>query len=302
MIDLKSKVSLSNILSFFACVHWIEPDCDRSSSSRSPPSLPLSPSCVFSSTLLCRYPPPRAPTISAFLSVHFSLHDSFASLHHSLAGLFFSYHIAVPDWHVTPPPPPHSFLWWALSFWTWLHSQIFAATLFHPCHEACSSFLPVPGHFPLYLTLFYCLFLQMWPPRSRRSSSFRSYDSAAFSSTSCPTRWATWNGRKWSGRRWAKWWSTSPTTGMSSQSPSTQRWCTWSVELEGLLVLRWKLKMWVNPRPRIGASCGCGTEMVGGEVRRIMGLCPSWCLWSGSGQALFTWGTCVDFLVESLII
>lgn len=79
-------------------------------------------------------------------------------------------------------------------------------------------------------SLFFLSPPQMWPPQSRRSSSSRSYDSAAFSSTSCPTRWATWNGRKWSGRRWAKWWSTSPTTGMSSQSPSTRRWCIWSVE------------------------------------------------------------------------
>jgi len=75
---------------------------------------------------------------------------------------------------------------------------------------------------------------QTWPRQSRRSSSSRSCGSAAFSSTSCPTRWATWNGRKSSGRRWAKWWSTSPTTGTSSRSPSTRRWCTWSVKPEGL--------------------------------------------------------------------
>lgn len=79
----------------------------------------------------------------------------------------------------------------------------------------------------------------MWLRRSKRSSSSRSCDSAAFSSTSCPTRSATWNGRKWSGRHWAKWWSTSPTTGMSSQSPSTQRWCTWLVEEPSLRLFFW---------------------------------------------------------------
>ena len=124
-----------------------------------------------------------------------------------------------------------------------LNMAPFSCTLSRPCfitavRPRCAlNSLSVPGPWTLptftHLTFPPSLFPQMWPPQSRRSSSSRSYDSAAFFSTSCLTHWATWNGRKSSGRRWAKWWSTSPTTGMSSQSPSTPRWCTWSVELEG---------------------------------------------------------------------
>lgn len=97
---------------------------------------------------------------------------------------------------------------------------------------------------------------QMWLRRNRRSSSSRSCGSAAFSLTSCPTRWATWNGKKWSGQRWAKWWSTSPTTGMSSQSPSTQKWCTWSVEAEAFcLLLQLTMGVKLRGKDRAGRMC-----------------------------------------------